>query len=721
MGRVWVQQSGARTRLEDARERAAGFRRRRRRSGPGGPSDPDASGRVPGAGHQRPAASRRPVAVLGVARGTGSLTRLRPAVRSPRHRVGGARMNRQELVFEQPRELFASTPIETERGTRDAVRLLLTTPAGNRHATFVELPRFLSAGDLLVGNGGAPLAGSLEAHGPAGTYTLDLSTRYADRLWLAEPRWDAAHPGRMPIQPGEEARVGDATVRYLAPYPGIPRLWFIRSDRPLEPILEWAGVPIHYGYVQKIWPLDAYQSMFSRVPGSAEMPSAARPITPRIEEALEAAGVRFTSVVLHSGVSSLEIETDSVEQQAVYPEPFQVSRSAAEMVNRTREEGHRVVAIGTTVVRALESAWTPDGLRPRQGFTRLFVHPGNPVRSVDGLLTGFHGPDPFRSLFSLLPEVVHVDAARSERFHRLPQLSSPCDVHLVLGRIGPQGRDDQVEPRVPMAERRVPFPDARDRAPQVFEDDRGALRGHALEVTNQGVDRLLTEVREEARLPVVPNPWRIGGRKDSLEVHVRHSFDVIHDGRPELAQRAEDSLAILCRADVARHEEGHGGAVGRGAEGRKQRDLVRCAFDEFPVEPQGVSGSVKRMDRHSAEDRTHRMQSELERCGDAEVAAAAPDAPEQVRILFFAGVHKASVRGDEFDAEEVVTGQAVFPGEKAEPAPESQSGDTGSGNDSTGRREPRGLRRLVEFAPCDAAADDGGAALCVDPDLFQRR
>src|SRR5438876_522315 len=404
MGRVRIEQGRARTRLEDARERVAGCWRRRRRGGPGGPSDPDASGRVPGARHQRPSAARHHVAVLGVARGTGSRASLRPSVRSPRHRLGGARMNRQELVFEQPRELFASTPIETERGTRDAVRLLVTTPAGNRHATFAELPRFLSAGDLLVANGSATLAASLQAHGPAGTYTLDLSTRYADRLWLAEPRWDSAHPGPMPIQPGEEARLDGATVRYVAPYPGIPRLWFIRSDRPLEPILERAGVPIHYGYVQKIWPLDAYQSLFSRVPGSAEMPSAARPITSRIQAALEAAGVRFTSVVLHSGVSSLEIETDSVEQQAVYPEPFQVSRSAAEMVNRTREEGHRVVAIGTTVVRALESAWTPDGLRPRQGFTRLFVHPGNPVRSVDGLLTGFH--DPVTSHLAMLAALI---------------------------------------------------------------------------------------------------------------------------------------------------------------------------------------------------------------------------------------------------------------------------------------------------------------------------
>src|SRR2546425_94799 len=174
-------------------------------------------------------------------------------------------MKRQELAFEQPKELFASTPVEIEHGVRDAVRLLVTPPSGPQHAAFSDLPTFLSAGDLLVANESATLAASLEAHGPSGTYTLDLSTRYADGLWLAEPRWDPAHPGPMPIEAGEEARVGDATVRDVAPYPGIPRLWFITADRPLEQILQRAGVPIHYGYVQKVWPLDAYQSLFSRV------------------------------------------------------------------------------------------------------------------------------------------------------------------------------------------------------------------------------------------------------------------------------------------------------------------------------------------------------------------------------------------------------------------------------------------------------------------------
>ncbi len=344
-------------------------------------------------------------------------------------------MNRQDLVFQPPRELFASTPVEAERGSRDQVRLLVTGPEGHRHARFADLPRFLSAGDVLVANESATLAASLVARGTAGPFTLDLSTRYTDRLWLAEPRWDPAHPGPMPIQPGDEARVDGATMRFVAPYPGIPRLWFIQADRPMEPILECEGVPIHYGYVRKEWPLEAYQSLFSRVPGSAEMPSAARPITPQIQRALAEARVRFATVLLHSGVSSLEIETEAVEQQAVYPEPFEVSERTADLVNETRGAGHRVVAIGTTVVRALESAWTPDGMRPLQGFTRLFVHPGNPVRSVDGLLTGFHDPATSHlamlAAFIGLPRVMEAyreAIANGYRWHEFG------DSHLILRR-----------------------------------------------------------------------------------------------------------------------------------------------------------------------------------------------------------------------------------------------------------------------------------------------
>lgn len=344
-------------------------------------------------------------------------------------------MNTAELAFEQPRDLFGAGPPELETGSRDGVRLLVTTPRGHSHAKFQDLARFLDPGDLLVVNESATLPASLAAHGPQGAFTLNLSTRYGERLWLAEPRWDSGRPGPMPIEAGAEVHAGDATVRFVAPYPGIPRLWFVHTDRPMEPVMAGAGVPIHYGYVPTSWPLDAYQGLFSRVPGSAEMPSASRPITPRVREELEQSGVRFASVVLHSGVSSLEIETRTVEEQAVYPEPFEVSAGAAQAANEVRREGGRVVAVGTTVVRALESAWTAEGLVARRGFTRIFVNPGHPPRSVDGLLTGFH--DPITSHLAMLSALIGIDrvkeayreaVANRYRWHEFG------DSHLILRR-----------------------------------------------------------------------------------------------------------------------------------------------------------------------------------------------------------------------------------------------------------------------------------------------
>src|SRR5256885_13497527 len=131
-------------------------------------------------------------------------------------------MKRQELAFEQPKELFASTPVEIEHGVRDGVRLLVTTPSGHEHAVFSELPTFLSAGDLLVANESATLAASLEAHGPSGTYTLDLSTRYADGLWLAEPRRDPPQPRPLPIEAGGEAPRGGGNVGVVRACSGTP-------------------------------------------------------------------------------------------------------------------------------------------------------------------------------------------------------------------------------------------------------------------------------------------------------------------------------------------------------------------------------------------------------------------------------------------------------------------------------------------------------------------
>jgi S-adenosylmethionine:tRNA ribosyltransferase-isomerase len=179
----------------------------------------------------------------------------------------------------------------------------------------------------------------------------------------------------------------------VAPHPGLPRLWFFHVDGDLRQAMARSGEPIRYGYLEPPYPpLEAYQTLFARVPGSAEMPSAARPFTPRVVDALRARGIGLAEITLHTGVSSHEVEASEVEEQALYAEPFAVPERTAEAVTAARREGRPVIAVGTTVVRALESAWDGERVRAAAGFTRLLIHPGRPVRSVDGLLSGLHDP-----------------------------------------------------------------------------------------------------------------------------------------------------------------------------------------------------------------------------------------------------------------------------------------------------------------------------------------
>lgn len=318
-------------------------------------------------------------------------------------------MNRTELAFERPERRFARDPPEERGGSRDDVRLLVTDAEGHHHRRFHELPALLRPGDLMVVNESATIPASLPAQGPLGSMLLNLCTRFGGNVWLAEPRRSPGEPGPLPLNEGDELRVDGASVRLLCAYPGIPRLWFIRSDQPLDGVMARVGRPIRYGYTDA-WPMEAYRTLFSRVPGSAEMPSAARPITTRIKAALERRGVRIAPILLHCGVSSLEIEADTVEAQAVYPEAFEVPPASAEAINVTRGHGGRVIAVGTTVVRALESAWTPGGVRAAHGFTRTYVHEGRGVHALDALLTGFH--DPVTTHVALLSALIGIGRVR---------------------------------------------------------------------------------------------------------------------------------------------------------------------------------------------------------------------------------------------------------------------------------------------------------------------
>jgi S-adenosylmethionine:tRNA ribosyltransferase-isomerase len=286
---------------------------------------------------------------------------------------------------------------------------MVSTHQGDTHHGFTDLPCLLEPGDLLVVNESATLPASLPAESSLGNIILNLSTRFADDLWLAEPRWSPSRSGPLPLNKQETLQIGEAKAVLLQQYPGIPRLWFARFDTPVSILMTKHGEPIHYGYAPA-YAMSNYQTIFSRFPGSVEMPSAARPITSYVRDMLRAYGIGISGIILHTGVSSLEIENNTVEHQALYPEVFRVPEATAHAVNATHARGGRVIAVGTTVVRALETAWTPNGVRACSGATGLYVHPGKSVHVIDGLLTGLH--DPVTSHLAMLSAIAGLDRVK---------------------------------------------------------------------------------------------------------------------------------------------------------------------------------------------------------------------------------------------------------------------------------------------------------------------
>ena len=298
------------------------------------------------------------------------------------------------IVFELPRELEAHEPPEARGLARDDVRLLVSRPdVAPVHARFRNLPEILEPGDLLVINTSGTLPASLDATRPDGTVVeLHLSTPLPAGLWVVELR-RPAQPGTLPFRDdvtGETlALPGGARVELLARYPHSGRLWVAVLHVPddLRAYLAVHGRPIRYGHVDRDWPLSAYQTVYANEAGSAEMPSAGRAFTAELITALVARGIGITPVVLHAGVGSLETG------ELPTPEPFRVPATTAQRVNATRANGGRVIAVGTTVVRALETVADVGGVaHPGEGWTEVIITAERGIRVVDGLLTGWHEP-----------------------------------------------------------------------------------------------------------------------------------------------------------------------------------------------------------------------------------------------------------------------------------------------------------------------------------------
>jgi S-adenosylmethionine:tRNA ribosyltransferase-isomerase len=302
-------------------------------------------------------------------------------------------------AIEPPRSLAAASEPPEARGLRrDEVRLLVSRPhTPAEHLQFRDIATVLRRGDLLVVNASGTMKASIQARRTFGMRVeLHVSTELPGGLWVVEVRQsDAA--GSKPMRLGLAGEVlrlpGGARASILAPYPfagdlfARARLWAaaLELPRPLHAYLEQFGAPIRYDYVSREWPASYYQTIFATEPGSAEMPSAGRPFTAAVLDSLRGAGVAVAPIVLHTGVASLE------DHEPPYEERFRVSRGTAAIVNRTRDAGGRVIAVGTTAVRALETATDESGVtHPGSGWTDLVIGPGRPIRAIDGLLTGFH-------------------------------------------------------------------------------------------------------------------------------------------------------------------------------------------------------------------------------------------------------------------------------------------------------------------------------------------
>ena len=292
--------------------------------------------------------------------------------------------------FRLPESGEARVPPEARGLARDEVRLAVVNPDGTRHLRADALPDLLHPGDLLVVNTSAtlPAAVDLERHGcPA---TLHVSTQLDDGAWIVElRRQDGAGPARP--DPGEVLRLpGGVRLRVDAPHPaGQARLWRAVPLPAVDVVnyLPEHGRPIRYPYVEGSWPLESLQNVYADRPGSAEMASAGRPLTERALVRLMARGVPVVPIVLDTGVSSQE------GHEPPQPERFLVPAVTARLVNSTLAAGRRVVAVGTTVVRALESAASGGRVQPTAGWTSLVLGPDRPARVVGGLLTGLHAPE----------------------------------------------------------------------------------------------------------------------------------------------------------------------------------------------------------------------------------------------------------------------------------------------------------------------------------------
>lgn len=343
------------------------------------------------------------------------------------------------IHFELPGHLSCPQPTELRNVPRDAVRLLVT--AGRQgvaeHTTFAYLDRYLRPGDVLVINTSATQPSALPVALPDGRRgIIHLSTRVNEEQWLLEirevvknktHRWKEGHEGMTFLLP-ERGSI-TLTKRFYEDRE-LLHLWVaeFHTSQPPERYLAEHALPIKYENLNQHYPLEYYQTFFSFHPGSSEMPSAGRGFTQRLVERLLEKGIVFAPILLHTGVSSLE------ENEAPYPEYLEISPVSAAAINVAKARGKRIVAVGTTAVRAVESAVNTKGkVIPYHGYTDLYIDEDYDMKIVNGLLTGFH--EPKASHLHMLQAVAgfeHIDTAYQTAIASNYYWHQFGDLHLIM-------------------------------------------------------------------------------------------------------------------------------------------------------------------------------------------------------------------------------------------------------------------------------------------------
>lgn len=347
--------------------------------------------------------------------------------------------------FSLPPELEATEPPEARGLRRDQVRLMVSHYFSKsvQHARFHDLPEYLSEGDVVVINTSGTRNAALRATRQDGTnLELHLSTHLDEGLWTVEPRsihadgksshFEGAIPGeRLSLPGGAWAALHEPYVSDCDPKAGPSEtLWVASVNLPtaVDDYLGRWGFPIRYNYVKEKWPLTYYQTVYATEAGSAEMPSAGRGFTPQLLNQLAAKGVQVLPLILHTGVSNVETH------EPPYKEFYRVPPETARAVNQARTQGRRVVAVGTTVVRALESVADYNGnVHAGEGWTCLVVTPERGLRTVSALLTGFHEPEATHlAILEALAGLSHIKNAYAEALRHGYLWHEFGDLHLIL-------------------------------------------------------------------------------------------------------------------------------------------------------------------------------------------------------------------------------------------------------------------------------------------------